>query len=93
MQPRITLITLAVDDLERAVAFYRDGLGLATQGIVGQEFEYGRKELSAGRLKAAKGHFEAVMRLLYRDQTNPSYSEARDQLDKVVKTMNGEVSG
>ncbi|NML46008.1 VOC family protein [Ramlibacter sp. G-1-2-2] len=41
MQPRITLITLAVDDLERAVAFYRDGLGLGTQGIVGQEFENG----------------------------------------------------
>jgi hypothetical protein len=41
MRPRITLITLAVDDLERAVAFYRDGLGLATQGIVGTEFENG----------------------------------------------------
>ena len=41
MKPRITLITLGVDDLERAVAFYRDGLGLATQGIVGTEFEHG----------------------------------------------------
>jgi len=41
MQPRITLITLAVDDLERAVVFYRDGLGLPTQGIVGTEFEHG----------------------------------------------------
>jgi uncharacterized protein len=41
MKPRITLITLGVDDLERAVAFYRDGLGLPTQGIVGREFEHG----------------------------------------------------
>jgi catechol 2,3-dioxygenase-like lactoylglutathione lyase family enzyme len=41
MKPRISLITLGVDDLERAIAFYRDGLGLGTQGIVGQEFEYG----------------------------------------------------
>lgn len=41
MQPRITLITLGVDDLERAVRFYRDGLGLKTAGIVGKEFEYG----------------------------------------------------
>ena len=41
MEPRITFITLAVDDLERAVAFYRDGLGLATKGIVGAEFENG----------------------------------------------------
>jgi len=41
MQARITVITLAVDDLERALRFYRDGLGLPTQGIVGQEFEHG----------------------------------------------------
>lgn len=41
MKPHITVITLGVDDLERAVAFYRDGMGLATQGIVGTEFEHG----------------------------------------------------
>ena len=41
MKPRITMITLGVDDLERAVAFYRDGLGLPTKGIVGEEFEHG----------------------------------------------------
>lgn len=41
MKPRLSLITLAVDDLERSVEFYRDGLGLATKGIVGTEFEHG----------------------------------------------------
>ena len=41
MKPRITLLTLGVDDLERAVTFYRDGLGLPTKGIVGTEFEHG----------------------------------------------------
>jgi uncharacterized glyoxalase superfamily protein PhnB len=41
MQPRLTVLTLAVDDLERAVRFYRDGLGFATKGIVGTEFENG----------------------------------------------------
>ena len=41
MNPHVTLITLAVDDLERAVAFYRDGLGLPTKGIVGKEIENG----------------------------------------------------
>lgn len=41
MKPRITLLTLGVDDIERAVAFYRDGLGLSTKGIVGTEFEHG----------------------------------------------------
>jgi catechol 2,3-dioxygenase-like lactoylglutathione lyase family enzyme len=41
MKARITLLTLGVDDLERAVGFYRDGLGLPTKGIVGTEFEHG----------------------------------------------------
>ena len=41
MKPRITVLTLGVDDLERAVAFYRDGLGLPTKGIIGREFEHG----------------------------------------------------
>lgn len=41
MKPRIHVLTLAVEDLERAVAFYRDGLGLATEGIVGTEYQDG----------------------------------------------------
>lgn len=41
MMPRITVITLGVDDLERSLAFYHDGLGLPTKGIVGREFEHG----------------------------------------------------
>ena len=41
MKPRLSLITLAVSDLPRALAFYRDGLGLHTTGIVGEEFEHG----------------------------------------------------
>jgi uncharacterized protein len=38
MHPRIHVITLAVADLERALAFYRDGLGLDTNGVIGTEF-------------------------------------------------------
>lgn len=41
MKPRVTLITLGTDDLVRAVAFYRDGLGWPTEGIVGAEHEHG----------------------------------------------------
>lgn len=41
MKPRINVITLGVDDLERSLAFYRDGLGLPTKGIIGTEFEDG----------------------------------------------------
>ncbi len=38
MQPRIHVITLSVSDLGRALAFYRDGLGLESTGVVGTEF-------------------------------------------------------
>lgn len=51
MKPRITVITVGVDDLERSLRFYRDGLGLHTEGIVGTEFEHGAVaffELHAG---------------------------------------------
>jgi uncharacterized protein len=51
MKPKVTLITLGVDDLERALRFYRDGLGFSTKGIVGTEFEHGAVvfiELQAG---------------------------------------------
>lgn len=41
MRVALSVITLGVDDLERAVRFYRDGLGLPTDGIVGEEFEFG----------------------------------------------------
>jgi catechol 2,3-dioxygenase-like lactoylglutathione lyase family enzyme len=41
VKPRIKVITLGVRDLEKSLAFYRDGLGLPTQGIIGTEFEDG----------------------------------------------------
>jgi catechol 2,3-dioxygenase-like lactoylglutathione lyase family enzyme len=55
MKPRITLLTLAVADLERALTFYRDGLGLPSEGIVGREFEHGAVAFFelAGGLKLA----------------------------------------
>lgn len=51
MRPRLSVITLAVENLDKAVEFYKDGLGLETQGIIGREFEYGAVaffELQAG---------------------------------------------
>ena len=52
MKPKITILTLGVDDLERAVKFYRDGFGLPTKGIIGTQFEHGAVaffELEAGK--------------------------------------------
>lgn len=41
MEPRLTVLTLGVDDLHASVRFYRDGLGFPTDGVVGEEFEHG----------------------------------------------------
>ena len=38
MKPHIHVITLAVADLDRALTFYRDGLGFGTEGLIGTEF-------------------------------------------------------
>ena len=51
MKPHITVITLGVDNLEQSLNFYEKGLGLKTEGIIGQEFEHGAVvffELSQG---------------------------------------------
>ena len=41
MKPYISVITLAVNDLEQSLKFYCEGLGLHSEGILGQEYEYG----------------------------------------------------
>ena len=41
MKSRIKVLTLGVRDLERSLAFYRDGMGLPTNGIIGQQFKDG----------------------------------------------------
>lgn len=55
MQPRISVLTLGVVNLEQSLAFYRDGLGLPTCGIIGQEFDHGAVAFFdlAGGLKLA----------------------------------------
>ena len=40
MEPRVSLITLGVNDLERAVTFYRDGLGWPMSGVGGDEVAF-----------------------------------------------------
>ena len=39
MEPRVHVITLAVEDLERSLAFYRDGLGFDSAGVVGADLQ------------------------------------------------------
>jgi uncharacterized protein len=49
MKPRLSVLTLCVDDLERSLRFYRDGLGLRTPGVIGQEFEHGAVVVKTAR--------------------------------------------
>ena len=39
MKPEVHVITLAVGDLDRALRFYREGLGLQSEGIIATEFQ------------------------------------------------------
>ncbi|GAC1605261.1 MAG: hypothetical protein NVS3B3_02800 [Aquirhabdus sp.] len=41
MKPKITVLTLGVEDLETSYKFYHEGLGWPSQGIIGKEFEHG----------------------------------------------------
>ena len=40
MEPRVSLVTLGVSDLKRAVAFYRDGLGWPKSEVGGDEVAF-----------------------------------------------------
>ena len=76
MIPRITLITLGVDDLERAVTFYR-ALGFQTEGIVGKDFEFGAVaffDLQAG-LKLAVWNRSSIARDTGLPVSKPSPTE------------------
>ena len=48
MRPKIDFITIAVRDLEKSVAFYRDGLGLPTNGILEGNEDHCLFELERG---------------------------------------------
>jgi catechol 2,3-dioxygenase-like lactoylglutathione lyase family enzyme len=95
MKPRITVVTIGVDDLERSVRFYRDGLGLQTKGIVGTEFEHGAVaffDLERG-LKLALWPRESLAHDSRLAQAQPSATEfslghnvsSRDEVDTVME--------
>jgi catechol 2,3-dioxygenase-like lactoylglutathione lyase family enzyme len=99
MKPRISVITIGVDDLDAALRFYRDGLGLATEGIVGTEFEYGAVaffELEAGLVLAlyprkSLAH-EATLALGLPSATEFSLGynvSSQDEVDTVMKQARG----
>lgn len=94
MNPRISVLKLGVDDLERSLEFYRDGLGLPTEGIIGKEFEHGAVaffDLQAG-LKLAIWSRKDLVHEAKISQTAPSPAEftighnvySKEEVDKVM---------
>jgi len=99
VDPHISLLTIAVDDLDRALRFYRDGLGLPTPGIVGREFDHGAVaffQLSGG-LKLAvwpRTSMAAETGLGLRPPGSPNFTighnvESRAEVDRVVEQAAG----
>jgi uncharacterized protein len=95
LKPRITVITLGVDDLEKSLHFYRDGLGFPTEGIIGKEFEHGAVaffELHAG-LKLAIWNRKDIAFDTNLKQTKPSSTEftighnvvSKEEVDEVME--------
>jgi hypothetical protein len=52
--------------------------------------EYGKKSLDSGKLRESKGHYERILRLLYKDQSNENFIKAKDYLDQVNKEIRNE---
>ncbi len=95
MQDHVTVLTLGVDDLERSMKFYRDGLGLPTRGLMGTEWEHGTIALFdlQGKLKLAlfpRGDLALDARI---KQSSPSPTEfsigqsvgSKAEVDAVMK--------
>ena len=60
MKPRITVITIGVEDLDASLRFYHDGLGFPTEGIVGKEFEHGAVVFIDLQPRPASGNLAAI---------------------------------
>jgi uncharacterized protein len=67
MKPEINIITLGVNDLNESLEFYRDGLGLATPGIVGDKFK-GDETQPAGAVVMFKLNRELILALYPRSE-------------------------
>lgn len=70
----------------------RHYLGIAEQEIIKEikkMINAAQKAVIAGRLKEAKGYYQAAMRLMYQDQTNPDYIECEDAIKKINEDLEG----
>ncbi len=73
---------------------YLEKCTLAVKEEVKTQMFFAKRALDAGKLREARSHYDRVMRLLYRDQTESSFIEAKEQFEKVSKLANsGGIAG
>jgi catechol 2,3-dioxygenase-like lactoylglutathione lyase family enzyme len=99
MKARISVFTLGVRNLERSLAFYRDGLGLPTEGIIGREFEHGAVAFFdlAGGLKLALWSLADIAHDTGLPQAEPSSTaftighnvSRREEVDQLMEQARG----
>jgi hypothetical protein len=77
MEPRFSILTLGVNDLEKSFKFYHEGLGFPSKGIIGKEFEHGEAaffDLKNGLILAIYSRKDLAWDSQVKE-TNPSATE------------------
>ena len=72
---------------------YLENCNKEIENEVKQHLELGHKALEAGKTKESKGHYEAIQRLLFKDQSNPAFVQAHDELEKIAKSQDNRSGG
>lgn len=78
---------LQIDPNNRLAQIYLENAKQAIEDEVKFHLDRGRKTHLSGRLRESRGHYESVLRLLYRDQSHPGYTEAEGELKKVSEEI------
>ena len=76
---------LQVNPSHSLANLYLDNCNKQIEDEVQFHQDTGRKSYEAGKVKEAKSHFEAILRLLYRDPMNAAYVDAKEELEKITK--------
>lgn len=78
-------MVLQISPSHKLATIYLENCNKQIEDEVKFHLSQGKKGIEAGKLKSARGHFEAVLRLLYRDPNNTAFAEAKGQLDKMAQ--------
>lgn len=82
MKQRIAFITIAVNDIKKSLDFYRQGMGLTSQGVIGSEFN---DEITGANGAVAFFELPGGLLLILYERTNLA-KDASTTLDQVSST-------